>query len=181
MIGPKHRALVWLARQFVGVTETTPNGGAMIERFQRAVDGVAEREPWCVGFVQHCAKEVDALVDDVLGFNADNSHKFDPLRRTNVLPLTEWTIALWGAPAAARSQEPSLGSVVVWRSLATPARGHCGIVVEVEGHANDKTIVTVEGNTGSGDQREGDGVWTKRRVYGEIPGFARMGYVSPWP
>jgi len=40
--------------------------------------------------------------------------------------------------------------------------GHVGIVVDV---TSDGTLVTIEGNTSSEEsvQREGDGVWLKRR------------------
>lgn len=185
---PKHTALIWLAEMFVGVTEKTPNAGTMIERFQRAVDGVAAGEPWCVCFVQHCAREVDMLMDMLVERSSERPsgeglvELIAPrLSRHNVLPATEWTVALWGAPAAARSDDPKPGTIVVWRSLANPARGHCGIVCEV---LDDRSILTIEGNTSPGegaDQREGDGVWKKRRKAGNINGFLRLGYVNPWP
>jgi hypothetical protein len=168
VITPKHRAFAWLADQFVGVTEKTPNGGTMIEKFQRVVDGHAGGEAWCVGFVHYCAKQIDELFDRCFYMTTSSHHR---------LPLTEWTIGLWnGAHSSLRMTDPHVGHVVVWRSNADKNRGHAGIIVG----CNATSIITVEGNTGSGDQREGDGVWSKSRANGNIPGFTRLGYLTPW-
>lgn len=179
-IYPQHKILVWLASQLVGVTENGANKGAMIERFQRAVDGVASGEPWCVGFVQHCVKEVDGLVDTIgLAPLSMNGTVYVPGKQQ--LSPTEWTIGLWhSTPKHLRRERPASGLIVVWQSLKDANKGHCGIISSVASDA----IVTIEGNTspGFGDQREGDGVWKKQRdAGGIIPGFIRLGYLSPWP
>lgn len=166
----KIKALAWMAEQFVGVTETKNNGGAMVEKFQRAVDGKAAGEPWCVCFVQYCADQIDSFYDRcIFPHPPYNHHQLAP---------TEWTIGLWDAtPKELRRAAPSEGLIVVWQSIANPNRGHCGIVTDVRGDV----VFTVEGNTGTASQREGDGVWHKGRVSGNIPGFKRLGYLSPWP
>lgn len=165
-IEKKELALAWLARQFVGAIETRPNGGPLVEKFQRAADGVSSGEPWCVGFVQYCVHAIDDLS---LLLNGGQSK--------NDLHQTEWTIALH-EHSPHKYDEPQLGRVVVWQSNANENRGHCGIVTEVVG----SDVYTVEGNTSlaSGDQREGDGVWQKVRHKGELKGFTRLGYLGVW-
>lgn len=167
----KLRAYAWLAEQFVGVTEAkVPNTGAMVEKFQRAVDGKASGEPWCVCFVQYVAQQVDELFDRCI-------YPYPPYNHHRLAP-TEWTIGLWESTMREmRRDAPEVGHVVVWRSSANASQGHAGIIVEVRG--ND--VFTVEGNTGAGNQRDGDGVWKKWRVGCDIPGFTRLGYISPWP
>jgi len=174
MINPKEGALAWLAEQFVGVTETKTNGGAMIEKFQRAVDGVASGEPWCVCFVQHCVKQIDELFDRALVTYPPSSH--------NVLFGTEWTIGLWeSTPKAQRRLVPTPGCIVVWQHDSNKMQGHCGIITGVFMEpTGGVSLRTVEGNTGAVNQRDGDGVWQKQRVLGNIPGFTRLGYLAPW-
>ncbi len=155
----KQGTLAWLAKQFDGVRESGgDNKGTFVERFQRAVDGKARGEPWCAAFVQYCLSAVDELEGS-----------------KHLIPRTEATQPLWNtSPLHCRIDKPEVGAIVVWRK--TSATGHCGIVVKIEAD----TVVTVEGNTGAGDQREGDGVAVKRRPKGQIPGFTLLGYLKPW-
>jgi hypothetical protein len=166
-------AIARISRSQIGMVETGSNAGFGISKFQRAVDGRAAGESWCIGFVQWCVKEVDSLFDSL---------DFKPWKLDrSVLPQTEWSIALWeGTPKAHRLEAPEVGAIVVWQSLSNPNQGHGGVIVGVDNVAD---IVTVEGNTGSnltGDQREGDGVCLKSRMGGNIPGFKRLGYLKPW-
>jgi hypothetical protein len=161
MIGPadKQRMAAWLAGQFEGVHEEGGNNlGPIVERFQRVI-GKAEREPWCLSFVQYVLHEID----EVMGLPHHS------------LPATESTQLLWNtAPTELRTQAPEVGTVIIWRK--GPGVGHCGIVVEATGD----NVITVEGNTGRGDQREGDTVARKRRVRGQINGMTLLGYLRPW-
>lgn len=156
-----------VARNMVGVNASNTE---IVNRMRRVVDKVASGEPWCVCFVQWCAEECDAIAGD---FGLDTKH---------ALAATESTQLLWSmTPVPERSDKPVAGSVAVWRSNANADQGHCGIVLAVSG----AEVLTVEGNTsatgGSSDaERNGHGVWTKRRVNGQIPGFALLGYILPW-
>lgn len=163
----KQRALAWLSEQFDGVRESGgANKGAFVERFQRAVDGKAQGEPWCASFVQYCLAEVDDLV-----------HSLEGGAQKHSLPMTESTQEMWNkATPSKKMLGPDIGLVAVWRSNSNPALGHCGIVIAVK----SGVIVTVEGNTGTGDQREGDGVCVKGRSGGQIPGMTLLGYLRPW-
>lgn len=155
----KQEMAAWFAEQFVGVHEEGGNNrGPIVERFQATI-GKAEREPWCISFVQYVLHEID--------FVAGGPH--------HKLPLTESSQKLWfNAPMECRVQVPEVGAVSVWRKA--PGQGHGGIVHVVAG----LDIITVEGNTGGGDQREGDIVALKKRKGGQIPGMALLGYLRPW-
>lgn len=167
----KESALVRIARNMVGVNASNND---IINRMRKATDNKAEGEPWCVCFVQWAAREVDSLVIDLCGEIHSPRH---------TLPVTESTQALWkGAPTVMRSPIPLAGKVAVWRLDKDHAKGHCGIVLGVGG---DNTVLTVEGNTGATSgateaERNGNGVWMKRREGGAIPGFTLLGYLSPW-
>jgi hypothetical protein len=173
----RQAALAAMAQHFVGVHEEGGNNrGPMVEKFQRAVDGAAQREPWCMAFVQYCLRAVDELAE-MLGDKAKH-----------VLPPSELTTFVYGhAPVWARIDAPELGAVVVWAKLGTggelTTRGHCGIVAATVQAPAGMNLITIEGNTAPGDageQREGDGVYVRGRALGELPGFRRMGYLRPW-
>ncbi len=167
----KEAALVRVARNMVGVNASNVE---IVNRMRKATDNKAEGEPWCVCFVQWAVREVDSFVGDLFG-------DFPSPRQS--LPSTESTQALWkGSPASMRSPVPLAGKVAVWRSNENPAKGHCGIVL---GTGDDGIVLTVEGNTSATagtteSERNGNGVWMKRRTGGGIPGFTLLGYLSPW-
>ncbi len=166
-LAQKQNTVAWLARKFVGAIETRPNGGPMVEMFQRAVDGKSSAEPWCVGFAWFCVQAVDDLAV-LLNGGAQNA----------ALYRTEWTIELYNK-SPYKYTDPAIGRVVVWQHEMNPNRGHCGIVVDRVGDS----IITVEANTSASensDQRNGDGVWLKTRPNGNIAGFKRLGYLGAW-
>jgi len=166
----KQLMLAWFARQLVGITEQ--GNAQIVNKMRKASDGVAAGEPWCACFVQHCAREVDEL-DEIL-------HQV--CQRRQSIPNTESTQALWNnAEDNTRRMAAEIGSVAVWRLQGDPTKGHCGIVVE----AGAGYVVTVEGNTSATGEtteaeRNGRGVWEKRRIGGNIPGFELLGYLLPW-
>lgn len=162
-------ALVTEARRWVGTKELGDNGGQYVEWFQKAVDGKANGEPWCLAFVQFCVRGVDAFKGS----------------RTLLAP-TEHVLTCWrNTPATARISAPMPGCVVLWRKyLDTEAtdQGHAGIVVRVDG----STMQVVEGNTGpcwgANIEREGDGVYEKtRRLSGPVGSMHLLGFLNPWP
>jgi hypothetical protein len=175
----RQRALVWFARSYVGITEQGgANKGQMVERFQKAVDGKAQGEPWCVGFVQHCVQQVDALMDAITQQNN--------LTRSR-LPQTELATEVWHkSPNELRRDhvaDIAPGMLVVWAKLVDgkPSwQGHIGVISFVAELSGD---MTVEGNTSSGvqgSQREGDGVYERTRSFFDLPGFVRLGFLDPW-
>ena len=169
----KAALLVGVAKTFVGFTEQGgPNKGQFVEWCQRAVDGVAAQEPWCLGFVQRCRLIVDGLGREI-------GHPED-----SALPLTEWTVGLWQrAPENFRLERPEPGCLVIWehwQNGAPSGKGHVGIVVAVRPNGD---VDTVEGNTsaGVGIQREGDGVYFRTRKRDGEGDMRVLGFLNPWP
>lgn len=165
----KKQELIKLATSFIGVQEEGGNNsGPVVEMFQRVI-GRAEKEPWCVSFVQYCVKEIDKR-----------------MKTNTVLFPTESSQMLWvKTPKVARIEKPAPGCIVVWTSFKNDkptAFGHVGIVREV---LDKDWMLTVEGNTGpdSGSTivREGDGVYMKRRRISQKTGTMRTcGFLLPW-
>lgn len=161
----RQQALIEIAQKFVGVHEVGNNDGPQIEIFQRIISKPMH-QPWCVDFVQYCLRQVD--------------QRFST---KNVLFPTESSQILWDkSPANARILVPEPGCIIVWQHYNgnTPMfSGHVGIVKEVD----SSWLLTIEGNTsaGPGIQREGDGVYLKRRRIRVNDGPMRtLGYLLPW-
>jgi len=173
----KRRMLIETAAQFIGVTESGVNKGPLIEMFQKEVDGKAAGEPWCVSFVQYCVREVDRRW---------LKEQFGKTLAQTLLFKTESSRVLWErTPHVARSDYGEVGDIQVWAKYDASGNitpfGHVGIVTDV---LPNGYVLTIEGNTGaggSGVEREGDGVFVKRRPAMQNAGSMRtLGFLSPW-
>lgn len=167
----KLRLLVHEAKRWICFTEAGGNNkGQVVEAFQKAVDNKAVGEPWCMAFVQYCMKQVDLLVDEV--FLKKVGH--------HGMEKTEHCLTAWHkSPEKLRFRAPKVGRVAVWR-MGSSTSGHTGIVVQLE--KNEPYMWTIEGNTGPSSkvEREGDGVYLKRR---HVKGTGKMkivGFLQPW-
>lgn len=138
------KALLDEATKWIGVHETGGNNkGKEIEAFQKAVDGQASGEAWCMAFVQYCIKQVEAA-------QGTKSSIF----------RTEHCLTCWQkSPTSIRLSNPEIGSVVIWQH-GTSTSGHTGFF---KGFDKDGNMLTIEGNTNSEGSSEGDGVYAKVR------------------
>lgn len=154
----KAEQLIAEAMRWVGIREKGENKGPEIEMFQKAVDGHASGQSWCMCFVQYCLLKVgDSAI-------LKSSHC-----------LNVWN----NSPKELRLSKPQPGAVMIWRKKRSSA-GHTGIVVEV---LDDTKVVTIEGNTGpmSIVNREGDGVYRKVRSIRPVTGNMEVvGWLKPW-
>jgi len=165
-IPDKNQALIDLAMKFVGVHENEPDDLEIIKTFQSIISKPVN-QPWCVDFVQYCVREIDKSFGT----------------KTILFP-TESAFMLWQkTPAIARVQVPEPGCIMVWEHFngdtPTPL-GHAGIVREL---VDSGYVLTCEGNTtpGPGIDREGDGVYLKRRQIKVTTGNMRtLGFLLPW-
>lgn len=150
--------LILEAKRWVGVREKGgDNKGKEVELFQKAVDGKAQGESWCLGFVQFCVLKV--------------------LRETT-LYKTEHCLTLWNkTPKEYRLEAPIPGAIMVWQHAGTSS-GHVGIVTRVAGD----NINTIEGNTGDGAGvvREGDGVYERTRSKKGTTSMQVLGWIKPY-
>lgn len=170
MVIDKHRLLAFEALRWKGFTEQGGNNrGQIVSAFQKAVDGVAEGEPWCMSFVQFCLKHVDQLCTFM---------NLDPYAPT-VMFKSEHCATVWNKAAGTqRGHVPKVGHVVIWKN-PNGSNGHTGIVVKVDPAG---TFWTVEGNTSgdAGSQSDGDGVFYKHRTGNISAGLHLLGFVNPW-
>jgi hypothetical protein len=156
--------LIKEAEKCIGVHESGGNNkGPAVERFQKAVDGRAQGEPWCAAFVQFCINEVEAQ------FGA-----------TVVVHRSEHCLTIWAkTPGVHRYKFPKPGFLVIW-GYEDSLNGHIGIVTRV---IDDFTIETIEGNTSPDDktvEREGDGVYRKTRSLKAVGKMKLVGFICPF-
>jgi len=170
-------ALAQIAKNYIGIREIGGNNkGQMIERFQKAVDGKAHGEPYCLGGVWHCIDEAQVTVEAIL------------MKSLDVRPelfRTEHCMTMWiKSPKIQRVVEPAPGVLLLWEHYMNgkaTAAGHVAIITEVLG---EKLVRTVEFNTGQPtDQvvRLGDGVYEKTRNLEYYYGSMRpKGLLAVW-
>lgn len=155
-------ALIAEATKWIGVMEKGgPNKGPEVERFQKAVDGKAQGESWCMSFVQFCVMEVEK-----------RSEVDSPLFRS------EHCLTVWNKSPLYLRLPADPGSLVIWRHGDT-ASGHVGIVERI---GKGGLLHTIEGNTGAGAGvvREGDGVYRRQRNPKGEGTMRVVGFLSPW-
>ena len=159
--------LVKEAMKWLGVREKGGNNhGPEVEMFQKAVDGRASGEAWCMSFVQFCVKQV--------------AKRFGV---TDKLFDSEHCLTVWNnSPVSCRIplDQVKPGDVVIWQHGSTTS-GHTGIVEAVNRDTYDHIVSlrTIEGNTSDASMREGDGVYRRvRSPYNngtmKVRGFLRI-------
>lgn len=169
-IPARARLLVHEATRWVGTREIGGNNrGQCVRMFQKAVDGVASGEPWCLAFVQFCCNQADGSFDAMLG----------TCNKPHLLFKTEHCMNLWdNMPEECKQGHPEAGTVAIWNKRGT-RQGHTGIVSSV---LSMNEFFTIEGNT-SGKKsvdREGDGVFEKIRTMKDIGSMTLVGFLRPW-
>lgn len=169
-----NRALISIAKSYVGVTENgSNNAGEFVRLFQRSVPNTAHGSPWCLHFVHHCIDMATRLINEI--FDDDNEIE-SKVHRTGSTMLcfskTDKTQQIF---------KPEPGALIFWQKyiLDKPSDyGHVGIVLSV---LDEQTILTIEGNTGQGDQRDGEGVCIKTRFYHhKIGDLVFKGFLRVW-
>lgn len=168
----KEQMLIQEAKRWVGITEQGGNNhGQLVELFQRTAGGLANGEPWCMSFAQYCIQEVDKSVVHALVLGCSD--------KKSLLFKSEHCLTVWNKSQELKIDAPQPGSLCIWQQGQT-ASGHVGIVVAVNA---DGSIMTIEGNTSSGDaanQREGDGVWLKRKQLDTAGSLRLKGFLRVW-
>jgi len=166
-----------IASSYVGVIEVGgDNRGPQVERFQKAADGKAAGEPWCLSFIQFCVIETERRT-----------------ARASGLLVSEHVRTLWNATQgglrAVRVTEPKPGDLIVWGERDS-TNGHIGIV---ERSINPTVLQTIEGNTTPDSQfipnpqfingvvnRNGNGVYRKKRTAQGGQKLRVLGFIRLW-
>lgn len=171
----KEKILCFEAKRWQGVTEVGgDNKGQVVEMFQRIV-GDANGESWCVSFVQYCIRLVDSLNQEA---------QLSPIAKSTI-PMTESVVQLWRTTPQALKGDAQPGRIVLWehtKNGSGTGLGHAGIVVGIGGGTSGNDLITIEGNTSPSTQieREGDGVYLKRRPNGDLGSMKLLGFIKPW-
>jgi hypothetical protein len=158
--------LVEIARKYIGVKEEGgDNRGEMVETFQKTL-GLKAGDPYCAAFVHFCLKAVDAEMGTKHG----------------IYPSAQCTQMWAKTPKNLQVPPPPRpGFIIVWQKIQDnkpTSLGHTGIVVEV----TRDYIMTVEGNTsdGQGINRDGNGVYLRKRDTVGIGSMRVLGFLDPW-
>jgi len=129
-----------------------------IDTFRRAVDGVADGEPWCAAFVQYCVSAVAQRYNSPIS-----------------LYPSELCSAIWDNTGKGfRLDEPVPGSIIIWNYPGT-IHGHTGIVLR---KTDSGFIKTIEGNTRGEDGVKG--VHIKIRSIKGTDSMKVLGYLNPF-
>ena len=173
-IGPPGHLEV--AQQFVGTVEDPRNSnrGPAINRFLASVGlkpvklrtGEWKSYPYCAAFVSFCLNEAPDSVAYPLVRSA-KARDYVTNESIEANKVLRGTVRI----------DP--GTLVVWKRNRNPqdTSGHVGFVVSWEGQAG----TTIEGNTSSGqrgNQRDGDGVYMRKRMLSPASAF-RITHFTP--
>jgi uncharacterized protein (TIGR02594 family) len=156
--------LIEEAKKWIGTKEDKSKGdnkGKEVEMFQRAVDGVAAGEPWCMAFVQFCIKKIE------------EQYKIQCL-----VFKSEHCMTVFSKSQQKIVKKPQAGDLVIWR-FGNTMNGHVGIIENV---LSDGRLQTIEGNTSDSQSvdRNGDGVFRKNRSATGSDSMKVVGFIRPF-
>jgi uncharacterized protein (TIGR02594 family) len=142
--------LIQIALAEVGTAETGNNETKYGKHMK------ADKLPWCGSFINWCADQAGVDLPNVVSTRA-GAEAFKKMKRWH--------------------NEPKIGDLVFFDFIIDDKTtiNHIGLVIRV----SDKQIVTIEGNTGDSDQRNGGEVMVKSRALGArsfVVGYGRPIY-----
>lgn len=185
---PRHLAA---ARQYVGVTEQPKdwNRGPEVDRFLDGLGLLPEDPnqkglPYCAAFVSFCLNAAGEEVVFPQTRSAGARNFIDNQKSFIFFPEGEEDTQIsFGSIRANVVQRGTVtippGTIVVWKAKRAPTdtQGHVGFVVDWEGQAG----TTIEGNTGpgdEGDQRDGGGVYLRKRMLSPGSAFRIVSFTA---
>ena len=142
------RKLSEAAKRWIGTSETKNNVEFSNPEFKDYIKqgGHTPGAPYCASFAKSCALE-----------SAETPTERKVIQQ--VLTPHSLTSLANAKKAGLYSSTPTPNSIAVFQNGKTQS-GHMAVVDSVN---PDGTISTIEGNTGAGGGREGDGVYSKKR------------------
>lgn len=156
-----HQRFIDIAKKYIGTKESGgDNKGRQVEEFQKAIDGKAQGEAWCMAFVQFCIKQVEK----------------EDLTVNSKIFKSEHCLTVWNkTPESQRLKIPEVGCLILWQ-FGNTSNGHVGVVTCV----GPTRVDTIEGNTGEGKGivREGDGVYERNRSRAGSEEMKVLGYLK---
>ena len=147
------KQVVTEAHRYIGTKETARNSGPSIDEWLRRV-GQKPGAPWCAAFAW-------CMIDDAIkAFGC-----------TNPIPPVASVHKLFGRAHQFRAWMSEPGPGYVFGIDHGRGRGHCGIVIDVDG----VHLATIEGNSNARGSREGNAVVVRTRNALECT----LGYIDP--
>lgn len=146
------RRILDIAEGELGIVETSRNQGPGIEKYWTATsypDGYENREPYCAAAVCWIVKQ--AMADDKWTFRAPKS--------ATAFGFEDWSYA---QDASTNTKKKPRGDIQKG-DLIVFTFSHIGIATSSPN--KDGIFSTIEANTGPNGERDGDGVWRKRRHF----------------
>jgi hypothetical protein len=134
--------LIYNENKCIGVTEIRNNAGIEVEAYLSSV-GLRKGNAWCCAFQYYNL----SITAKELGVTC-------PMNRTG-LCYNVYTYAKHNLKTTDKIKAPAL---IIWNKSGTTS-GHIGLITKI----NQNQITTIEGNTGSGNVRDGDGVYKRNR------------------
>ncbi len=153
-----------IAHGFVGMTETKPNRGYWIDRFNQSV-GAPMGSAWCASSVSFIVDSAQRLAH-ARGWKLRFIPTRSPMAIRFILPNSvRAEIVLLGRTTI------GAGDLAIWRTRdgygKETIRGHIGVVERIVGIGKEQKIYTLEGNTSRGEQgsqRDGGGYYARVRT-----------------
>lgn len=152
------QCLVGTALGEVGTMEEGNNAGAQVEQYLGSV-GLGPGYPWCAAFVHWTHRQCGIAPLPARPFAAAAAWDERPV----------WRPSGWSPETDPYTPISEDGDVFTLWYNNLGRIGHCGIIMD-----EDKDYVTtIEGNTGSGGEREGQGVYKRKRLKKSLHSVAR--------
>lgn len=155
--------LIYAAEACVGIKEEGGNNkGLYIVELQKTVDSKAGQEPYCMAAVQTWIAYVEKKLS-VKSPIFSSEHCMTVFRSTSKVQRVKRT--------------PAPGAIIIWKNGSSDS-GHTGLVLDFQG--DKRQMETVEANTGSGNMRDGDGIYIKQRSKARDGKLVVQGYLIPF-
>jgi hypothetical protein len=136
-----------IALSYEGVIEVTPNSSPEIDKWLRYV-GLSPKHPYCAAYVSYCIGKAEVAAPKIKSARAQSFIIKQSIPAIKVL----------------RGEiEIPTGSIVVWKQGET-LFGHVGFTTSIWKGASGKTIEANTSSNARGNQRDGEGVYSKTRT-----------------
>jgi len=156
----------------LGIRETSTNQGPGIQKYWPAtsygIAGYHHREPWCAAFMAWTVREAC-----LRHFRVDAPFALPRSAAVNDWPIWGRGASQW-AVVAPRQEKVKAGDIVCFDFNGRDESGGTHIAIATGNERPDGTYETVEGNTspeakaGSAADRDGGGIWRKRRLRSQV-------------
>ncbi len=166
---PKLQRLISIAKTYVGTTSDGVTPNPKISAFRETLGNPDSGQSWCMDFVMFCINQVETETSTA-----------------SYLFKSQSVLEVWNkSPKMTRLNAPIPGSIMIWqmwKDSNPTVFGHTGIVTTV---SEIGFVDTIEGNTSAPSDanqidRQGNGVWVKKRTLKGSPSMKVCGWLLPW-